>query len=76
MAMPKRTQSGWITAAEAARILEVEANHLPEFGRRGLVVTRDLPGVRTKYRRDSVEELARRHGGGDRTTPTDGGDTQ
>jgi hypothetical protein len=57
--MPSRTQKDWVTAAEAARILQVEPNHLPEFGRRGLVVTRDLPGVRTKYRRDSVEELAR-----------------
>jgi hypothetical protein len=57
--MPRRTQDSWLTAAAAARVLSVEPRNVKELARRGAIVARELPGVRARYRRDSVEELAR-----------------
>jgi hypothetical protein len=50
--------ANWITKTEAARILEVSTKDVEKLEAQGLLIVRDIEGVRTRYNRESVEALA------------------
>jgi hypothetical protein len=58
MSTATATTGDWLSASEAAAVLQIERHHVSRLARQGRLVRRDLPCVR-KYWRPSVERLAR-----------------
>lgn len=48
----------WIDCRAAARILNVTPDNVRNLRKQGVLSSRELPGVRQKYRKDEVERLA------------------
>jgi hypothetical protein len=59
MDTPTATQSEWVDASEAARIIGVTRQSVPILTAEGLLGCRAIPGTRRRYSRRDAERIAR-----------------
>ncbi len=58
--MATATLGEWVNARDGARIIgDVDSRFVKRLGEKGLITTRDLDGVRARFRRSDLERLAK-----------------
>jgi hypothetical protein len=62
MSTIQQTEHRWMNRQRVAEALDVPAGSVPALAAKGLIRTRDLPGIRAIYSAEDVARLARQAG--------------